>query len=428
MNTTIFAIDLGNKRVKMKSGRAEYVYPASYLNAENIATGGLGGQAVEGNQMYQLPSDEDNTFVWGENLEAYNIPEKMIDTYTRTGRYTQKKAKRLLEFAIARLALDYPEAAEKGLKVHLILGVPTSDAHEQSKTLQLLKELALLKHRVIINGVEVLVEVPNAEHVTILPQYMGSAINAAYDDTLHTVPKYKDGRIGIIDIGGGTILVNVMNQMSPAPVGEERFEGVQVLIKEIATKINVTKPFLIENLLREGNASGHYIYRPNRNERDARDVTREVVREIDNYTRFMIAPLITEAFPDFETLDFVLVTGGGANIISKDALKDEIGDYHFERLVFVEDSEKANVRGFYKAVQLLDAPELPSVADVAAPIAPVATPKREETPQKEVNLSSSQSVDLAQLLSNVEKLNEKMSALYAQTEKAEKELKEFNGK
>ncbi|WP_276116864.1 hypothetical protein [Lactococcus allomyrinae] len=38
----IFAIDLGNKRIKMKSDRGEYVYPASYLTAENVTQGVLG--------------------------------------------------------------------------------------------------------------------------------------------------------------------------------------------------------------------------------------------------------------------------------------------------------------------------------------------------------------------------------------------------
>jgi len=32
----IFAIDLGNKRIKMKSERGEYNYPSSYLNAEQV--------------------------------------------------------------------------------------------------------------------------------------------------------------------------------------------------------------------------------------------------------------------------------------------------------------------------------------------------------------------------------------------------------
>ena len=47
---TIFAIDLGNKRVKMKSDRAEYVYPAAYLVAETVTKGILGGWQLQGNQ------------------------------------------------------------------------------------------------------------------------------------------------------------------------------------------------------------------------------------------------------------------------------------------------------------------------------------------------------------------------------------------
>ena len=53
----IFAIDLGNKRVKMKSDRAEYVYPASYLLAETVTKGVLGGWQLQGNQVYSIDKE-----------------------------------------------------------------------------------------------------------------------------------------------------------------------------------------------------------------------------------------------------------------------------------------------------------------------------------------------------------------------------------
>lgn len=177
-------------------------------------------------------------------------------------------------------------------------------------------------------------------------------------------------------------------------MGAERFEGVQTLIKRIAEKINSTKLFTIERLLREGSTSGNYIYRPSRNTSDLRDISSLVQKAIEDYTRFTVAPLVTENFPDIEDADFIVMTGGGANIIDKAALLDEIGQEYFDRLVFITSSELANVRGFYKYAVLIwngsrevQSPErvetvisVPSQA-VVAEETPVSTPNQDYSNQ-----------------------------------------------
>lgn len=71
----IFAIDLGNRRVKMKSDRGEYSYPASYLDTSHIGTRSLAGISDKSNNIYQIEEGA-REFVWGENLEIYNFPRK----------------------------------------------------------------------------------------------------------------------------------------------------------------------------------------------------------------------------------------------------------------------------------------------------------------------------------------------------------------
>lgn len=349
----IFAIDLGNKRVKMKSDRAEYSYPASYLNSESITTGGLGGTHSNENMTYQMDKDGENTFIWGPELEIYNLPEKMIDTYARSGRMKQKKTQRLLKFALGRLAMDYRESKSKTLVVHLMLGVPITDLHQESETVSIIKDLVIGRHYIQVDGEEVRIDIPSEDYVSIIPQYMGTVLNLAFDDGMHRVETYASGRIGVLDIGGGTLLINSSNQMNPSPVGSERFEGIQILIKEIAGKVNSTKPFVIESLLRTGSVEEGYIYRPNRNEGDARDITAVISHSIERYTRFTVAPFITENFPDLEEVDLIVLTGGGSNIVSKAALIDEIGEEYYKHLVFMDGAEQANVRGFYKGARLL---------------------------------------------------------------------------
>lgn len=353
MQMNIFAIDLGNRRVKMKSDRGEYNYPAAYLNAEHIGVRSISGIRAENNFRYQLEEDGGHSFIWGDDLGIYNLSEKIIDGYARTSRMKQKKAQRLLQFALGRLALDYKESRSRALVVHLMLGVPITDLHPDSETIQILHDLIIGTHVIKIDEEEVMIEVPSEDYISIVPQYMGTVMELAFDDSMHRVAAYAKGRMGIIDIGGGTILVNSANYMTPSPIGSESFEGVNILIKDIATRVNSTKTFTIEQALRTGNSKNGYVYTPNRNEEDQRNITSIVEKAIENYTRFTVAPLVTSNFPDLEEVDKIILTGGGATIISKEALLDEIGEEYLSRLVFVENAEQANVRGFYKGAQLL---------------------------------------------------------------------------
>lgn len=120
----------------------------------------------------------------------------MIDTYARSGRIEQKKAQRILEFALGRLALDYNESRTKPLVVKLVLGVPITDMHEDSKTIQTLKDLMIGRHYIEIDGEELIVEIPSEDHILVVPQYMGTGFELAYDDALNSVDDYANGRWG----------------------------------------------------------------------------------------------------------------------------------------------------------------------------------------------------------------------------------------
>lgn len=347
----IFAIDLGNKKVKMKSGRAEYSYPSSYMTTDFLTSDSVSAhQEVQQNKIYKLDDKSKTSFVWGEALEIYNLPENMIDTYARVNRIKQKKTQRILEFALGRLALDYrgEYTEESPLIVHLMLGAPITDMHKNSDTLSILNHLLIGKHHMTINGEEVWIDIPSEDYISVIPQYMGSLLDLAFDNNLNQNEVYSEGKIGIVDIGGGTILINSSNALNLSPLGTEKFYGIQTLIKEITTEINSTKPFIIEKLLSKINEDRVYLYKTSRNEKDTQDISEIVNSAIENYTRFTIAPLLTENFADLEEFDLIVMTGGGAALLSKTVLLDEIGDEYFDRLVFSENSERSNVRGFYK--------------------------------------------------------------------------------
>lgn len=351
----IFAIDLGNKRIKMKSDRGEYSYPSSYMTTDFLSADSLAAhQQIKENQIYNLDADSSTSFIWGEALGIYNLPEVMIDTYGRSNRLKQKKTQRILEFALGRLAFDYKGtfSEESPLIIHVMIGAPITDMHKNSSFLPLLKHLLIGKHYLQINGEDIWIEIPSEDNISVIPQYMGSLLDLAFNDNLEPVDLYANGKMGIFDIGGGTVLINSSNALNLSPGGAEKFSGIQTLIKDISAEINSTKTFIIEQLLREGNKDTGYFYRTSRNKKDIKDISNVVNNAIEHYTRFTIAPLITENFPDLEVFDCILVTGGGAAIISKDALLDEIGEEYFERLVFTDTPELSNVKGFYKGAIL----------------------------------------------------------------------------
>lgn len=197
----------------------------------------------------------------------------MISSYGRSERMKQKKTQRLLKFALAKLATDYKEARDKPFKVHVMLGVPITDLHKDSETIETLKEILIGRHHIQVDSERFVIEIPSSEYISVVPQYMGTILELAFDEKMNRVDTFAQGRIGVIDIGGGTILINSANRMTPSPLGFERFEGVEMVIQEVANKVNSTKHFLIEQLLRSRDTNEGYIYSPNHHAVDSRDIT-----------------------------------------------------------------------------------------------------------------------------------------------------------
>lgn len=351
MDKPVFAIDLGNHQAKLKSGKGEYIYSSSYIDTKKLPKSGF-GETIEGNETYRM-ANERSSFVWGDNLEAYNRPEDMIDTYSRTNRFGKKNAKRLLEFALAKLALDFPESTERVLSVRVVLGVPIRDFNKNNSTIETLKEIVIGTHVVSVDDVEVMVKVESDADFAVVPQFMGTATHLALNEEGVKDIDFIKGNHAIFDMGGGTILANIVSNLSPNPDGVEKFVGAEVLVKSIMDAQGVTRSTVVKEMLREGSVEDGFIYRPTNNEKDNIVMTDVVSEEIEDYTRNTVASFITSAFSDVETFDNIIMTGGGINLIDVDALEEEVGEELFGKMIFVEDSELANVRGFYKIKHLL---------------------------------------------------------------------------
>jgi len=348
----IFAIDLGNKQAKLKSERGEYVYPSSYLSFEDIPKGGIIDRKLHGNHLFQL-SSEDEAYVWGDNLQAYRMSDNMIQTLGYGNRFDGKIGKRLFEFALGRLAADFPEAKEKPMDIRLVMGVPADEFYEDSEQVNTLRKMAVGKHIVRVDGADYMINVPDVSCTLIMPQYMGSVLHTAFDEKGNEDTEISKRTIGVVDIGGGTILANIVTNLEQSSAPQCVNEGVRTLLKQLVAKSHVTKEYALEMMLKTGNSTDGYIYNPNGGQRDIQDLTDVVEGVKEAYVRRHVAKFIKDSFPSPNEVDVILLTGGGANLVSFETIADEIGMNYAEKLELVEQSERANVRGYKKAANLV---------------------------------------------------------------------------
>lgn len=96
----------------------------------------------------------------------------------------------------------------------------------------------------------------------------------------------------------------------------------------------------VEVILREGDDTKGYFFKPNKNV--SLDITQIVQNVRKRYTKELINK-INKTKKSTSSTDTMLITGGGANLVEKDEIKNR-----FEFVLFVENSEIANSMGFFK--------------------------------------------------------------------------------
>ncbi len=177
----------------------------------------------------------------------------------------------------------------------------------------------------------------------IVPQPIGTFYDVLLDNEGNLVKEeLLDERVGIIDIGGGTVLIDtLMNLEFDKKARKQYSTGANDLYESIASRIqdNVSL-YQIEKLVRAGIDDKQFSYRFSKN--NILDITDIVEQEIKSFSARLISNL-RSTFKDIKSIDTLIVTGGTSNIIDQDMVKDT-----FEKVVFVLDAELANVRGFYK--------------------------------------------------------------------------------
>lgn len=333
-----FALDLGNKQTKLKSSKAEYILPSQFINRADQPQ----QLTPLGKKVYlhdfKVPFDE-STYAWGNNLTSLRLDDYLQDTLMHQNRYRSDGFKLLANFALGLLARDFDSAKKEILEITVTTGVPTNDYNNRQQLIDLTQVLKG-QHQVEIDGETITVRV---EKVLVIPQPVGTFYQLLLDDDGFVVKEdLIDEKVGIVDVGGGTVLLDTLINFGLDQRDRRQYAtGANDLYEAIASQIdgNVSN-FQIEKVVREGLPNHSFAYRFSKN--NVVDITEIVEREMQNFSRRLVRNL-KSTFKNMQTMDSLIITGGAANLINQSIITD-----FFETAIFLPDSELANVRGFYK--------------------------------------------------------------------------------
>lgn len=346
-NMKLFAIDLGNRQVKLKSEKATKVLPSYYVDVAEYGKRNV-LELVKSEEApttgdYKSGRDEGFTYVWGTGLDVSR--KHVTDTLGLSKRYDSREFKVLADLALAELARDFKESLDGILDVVVVTGVPTNE-YDDEDTFKHIKEALTDVRSATIDGVTYVVRV---HEVYILMQPVGTAIDVMVDEIGDIIDgnDIEDGYVGIVDIGGGTIIIDAFEKMNLDTNNRVQLEdGSHKLFINIRNRINDDKhghritEHEVERIVRDGHAKQSYYWSPNG--RDNINITDIVKQERERYTRKVVQS-VKSTFKSMSRMRKIYVTGGTANLLNQSEFKTAIPIAEF-----VKDSETANVRGYYK--------------------------------------------------------------------------------
>lgn len=336
---TILALDLGNRQTKIKSKNNEKVFPSYYYKVRELGNRDLlsGINADQSTEDYVTARDSEEIYAWGEQLNAAS--PAIVETIGGTDRYSKRKFKILADIAIAK-ASSYIEG--NAHEVTIVTGVPTSDYNNEQTLSDLSKTLKGM-HSVTIAGKPHSVNVTDA---VVLPQPVGTIINEITDADGNIVDStLAEGIVGVVDIGGGTVLIDSVNQLALMDKGREQLNtGATKLFEDIKKEVERRNPITVaqvEAILRHSE-NGEYRYSPN--VRDSVDISAIVMQKRRAFTRDIVEK-VSATYRNLGAIQAILFTGGASNLLVAEEIYEELDR---ELVRFVADPEVANVRGFYK--------------------------------------------------------------------------------
>lgn len=356
LNKELVALDLGNKQTKIKTRQEVIIYPSKLIDTMSIGSigwvnGSLSNLSTGLNQnqsnlhKYQILNHPDS-YVWGENLTQLHLTNELQESIMYEGRYNTALYENLVNFALARAIKPLIKNTNQKLIIDVATGMPTGEyALENGEKIKELTRKVKGDHSVLIDGINYSFKVDN---LIILPQPAGTL----YDLLLRAdgsikEPELLQEKIRVIDIGGGTLILNEFDNFElNNNVESTTFDGSQKLFNLVRS--NSDEQLFINKIedaftnLEKNN--GEILYYKSKN--DIKNIT-DISKKAVNYWTNQIINKINTVFAGLEEFDRTIFTGGSINLIDQELVNKQIKNVHF-----MKNGTIANVNGFYKLLKI----------------------------------------------------------------------------
>ncbi|WP_404456836.1 plasmid segregation protein ParM (plasmid) [Virgibacillus necropolis] len=337
----VFAFDVGNGFVKAKNEKRTMIAPSCFAKEKDLGESTVNELEEKTDyQVYKSTLDQDNSYVWGNGIKDAVEPDKLIHTYTHEERYEQKRFKLLAEFILAELASDFDEAH---LDVTVVTGLPSKEIKSAAE--QKLRDFFLGNHVITRNGKEMVV---NVKEIRILEQPLGTLLNLYMNDNGKIHKDLKRTTISVLDFGAGTTILDTYKNMKRIQNDSKTYyQGMNDVYTNITNKVQEKHDAksLDETMIEDGIRDNYTITFSARKKIPFKTESDESTQE---FVEHMISN-IDRTLTNRDHIDKFIITGGGSQIVGQQ-YKKAFGE---ESLEIVENSQFANVDGFFKFAQAL---------------------------------------------------------------------------
>lgn len=302
----VVAIDLGNGMVNIRSldlrtGKPYLAtFPSAWAYKKDVGTS-MNNKEVDVD-TFILSGVE---YVWGDGIaELDNIQP----TYGHENRYKSESYKIMAEIAMAKVAYDLEIQPTEN--IYLVTGVTSKESYTSRE--EEIRQAFIGEnkgfHEVTVNDQKQIFKIV---HVEVMSQAL-SAVIARYldEDGYEGDPEYQTMKVGVIDIGAGTIDLDIVNHLrrqkgyDSVPKGfRDIYDNIRTVIKQNFPSHNVSD-YKLQTVLSDKS------YKPSMR-MEAVDFTKEVDNGVSELV-VAIQTAIMSNWKDQTDMDEVLLIGATA--------------------------------------------------------------------------------------------------------------------
>lgn len=358
---TTIAVDLGNKFIKIKSSKNSYCFVNAMFPREQAGKSLLGSYINwKKPKIFSTRLNGHKEMYFGPDLSEIGHETEWISSIgDGLSRYSSVEFQVMFEYAIALAVSGFEE---ENVHIQLVTGLPTLD-EKNEEIKQCLVEFLSGTHEVKIQDEisnEVFDITYTIDSIVVVPQYYGTLSHLAIDEDLNLQEnRVTQENVGVVDFGGGGILIDVAHRLDLGASGFAWQEDLGVDAFHRAVDVNsALSVYTIESLYIEGSETEEYLYEPGNSKRVS-DFTPAFMEQRRRATEH-VKNLYSRHFRKNEDISVIFQTGGGADFLLQKELQKELSSQI--EIEFIEEPQMSNVNGYYKLgtyMQKMDSVDLP---------------------------------------------------------------------